>query len=96
MRIPTLTKRPDEMYPVGLHYTSPDLDEGEKLVSATVEVKPSGGSLQLSGLPVIEPDIVSQFIYGGTDGEEYYVIFHTLTSVGHNYTDAIFVKVRDY
>lgn len=95
MSIPTLTKRPDESYPVGFKYISPDLEEGEKLVSATTEIIPAG-SLAVSGLPVIEPDVVSQVIYGGVDGEEYHVKFKTVTSVGHVYEDAIFVKVREF
>ncbi|MFC1709500.1 hypothetical protein ACFL2J_05570 [Candidatus Omnitrophota bacterium] len=95
MRIPELTKRPNEMFAIGLQYVSPDLGEGEEVVSCLVSISPDEPSgLQKSGSPVIEVDRVSQIVYSGEDGREYYVTFKTATSGGNVYEDFIFIKVR--
>jgi hypothetical protein len=95
MRIPQVTKKPNEMFPVGLKYTTPDLDEGESIVGCEVTITPNEqGGLRASGSPVIDTPIASQMIYSGLDGHEYYVNFKVTTSGGHVYQDSIFVKVR--
>lgn len=97
MRIPELTKRPNEAFAIGLKYVSPDLGEGASVVSATCAITPDvTDGLKRSGNVVIEPDTVSQMVYGGKDGQEYYAKFTVVTSGGHTYEDAIFVKVRDF
>lgn len=96
MRIPELTKRPAEMFSVGLRYQSPDLDEGGRIVAAIVNIIPNeAAGLKKTGNVVIENDTVSQMVYDGEDGHEYYVEFKVTTSGGHVYEDAIFVKVRE-
>jgi len=95
-RIPEITKSPNETYPVGFKYLTPDIDEGAYLVSCVVSIEPSEvGGLALSGNAVIEPDIVSQMITGGEAGVDYKVFFKTTTSGGHIYEDCITVKVRE-
>ena len=95
MIFPEITKKPDEMFSVGLRYVTPDLAEGGEIQSAEVEIIPDQpGGLKKSGTVVIEEDTVSQVIYGGQDGKEYYVKFRVGTSGGHIYEDAIFIKVR--
>ena len=95
-KTPTLQKTPSEQFAVGLKYESPDLDEGQRIVSCTVTITPTEASgLEVDGNPVIETDIVSQMIKGGVDGNDYYVKFTTVTSVGHVYEDSIFVRVRE-
>jgi len=95
-KVPTLQKAPAEQFAIGLKYESPDLDEGQRIVSCTVSISPSGaGALEVDGGPVIETDIVSQMIKGGTHGEDYYVKFLSVTSIGHIYEDSIFVRVRN-
>lgn len=96
MKVPVLTKRPSEQFAVGLRYESPDLEEGSRVVSCSVTIDPvEAGGLEKEGNPVIEQDIASQMIKGGVDGHEYYVVFDVVTSIGHIYQDAIFVKVRN-
>jgi len=93
---PELTKRPDEMYPVGIKLVSPDLEQGETIQSCTVTITPDeAGGLKTSGSVVIDQDTVEQVIYGGIAGSEYRVYFETITSGGHVYEDMIFVKVRN-
>jgi hypothetical protein len=95
MRVPELIKRPNEMYAVGLRYTAPDLEEDESIISCTVTISPGeAGGLKKSGLAVIDENVVSQIVYDGVDGNDYYVTFVTTTSAGHVYEDSIFVKVR--
>ena len=95
MRTAVLVKSPEEMFAVGLEYISPDLDEGEELVSCEVTITPDeAAGLKKQGNLVIEPTIASQMIYGGEVDREYYVHFKTTTSVNHIYQDSIFVKVR--
>ena len=95
-KVATLQKSPAEQFAVGIKYVSPDLDEGQRIVSCTVEITPTVvGGLEKDGTPVIETDIVSQMIKGGVDGSDYYVKFLSVTSVGHVYEDSIFVRVRN-
>ncbi len=91
-----VTKRPDEIFSIGLKYISPDLEEGESISSASVSVSPDNPSgVQAVGNAVIEQDNVAQLISSGVDGSEYYVNFTVTTSGGHIYKDSIFVKVRE-
>lgn len=95
MRIPRLIKRPDEGFAVGLKYVTPDLEEGEELQSADVAISPvETGGLEKYGNVVIEPDTVSQYIKGGVNGHEYYVLFTVITTGGQKYQDAVYVMVR--
>ncbi len=95
-KVPTLQKAPAEQFAVGLKYESPDLDEGQRIVSCTVTIQPvETGGLEVDGSPVIEHDIVSQMIKGGVHGSDYYVKFLSVTSIGHIYEDSIFVRVRN-
>ena len=95
-KVPTLQKAPAERFAIGLKYESPDLDEGQRVVSCSVEITPTeAGGLVTEGSPVIETDIVSQMVSGGLHGSEYYVKFLSVTSIGHIYEDSIFVRVRD-
>ena len=97
MRIPEVSKQPSEVFSVGLKYVSPDLDEGGRLLSADVSVRPTEiGGLAKVGNVVIEPDTASQMVSGGVDGHEYYVTFKVVTSGGHTYEDEIFIKVREH
>lgn len=92
-----VTKRPDETYPVGLIYTSPDIEEGETCVSCVVEIDPvESGGLSAVFDPVVEDDRVSQMLTAGLDGHEYKVKFKTTTSGGHTYEDFVLVLVRDF
>ena len=96
MKIPEVSKRPNEMFSVGLQYITPDLEEGASLASAIVTITPDEvGGLKKSGNVVIEPTVVSQLVYGGIVNKEYYVIFKVTTTGGHVYEDSIFVKIRD-
>jgi hypothetical protein len=95
MRIPEIVKKPDEKFPIGFKYISPDLEEGATIASCTVTISPSEvGGLAVDGNPVVEADKVSQTVQAGKDGSEYYVTFKVTTSGGHIYEDKIFVKVR--
>jgi len=95
MRIPQVTKKPDEMFAIGLKYVTPDLEEGQSILECEVSIKPDEiGGLKKSGQPVIDTPIVSQVVYGGLDKKEYYASFKVVTSGGHIYEDTIFVKVR--
>lgn len=94
-KIPQLTKRPNEMFAVGLRYSAPDLEENSSIVLAEVSITPTElNGLKKQGNVVIEADRVSQMIYDGIDGKEYYVKFKVTTSIGHVYEDSVFVKVR--
>ena len=96
MRMPSLVKKPEEMFSIGLKYISPDLEEGMYLTDATVTITPDEvGGLKKEGNAVIEPDIVSQMIKEGIVGKEYFVDFVVTTSGGHIYKDTIFVKIRN-
>jgi len=92
--IPELTKSPNEKFAVGLKYISPDLSAGATLLSCTVTLSPDDGTMKTSGSPEISSPNVSQVIYDGTDGSNYYVIFKTTTSEGNIFEDSIFIKVR--
>lgn len=96
MRVAQLTKRPNEMFPVGLKYETPDLEEGSYVVSTVVTIKPDDASgLKTSGSPELDGDEVRQVIYDGENGKNYDVIFTTTTSEGNIFEDRIFIKVRE-
>ena len=96
MKMPIIIKRTSEQFAIGLKYEAPDIEEGARITSASVSISPSEiGGLEKDGSPVVEADTVSQMIKGGANGHEYYVKFTTVTSIGHIYEDAVFVKVRD-
>lgn len=95
-RVPEITKSPNETYPVGFKYLTPDIEEGAYIAGCVVTITPDEtGGLKTSGNVVLEPEIVSQMITGGNNGEDYKVFFKTTTSGGHIYEDCITVKVRD-
>ena len=95
-RLLSIVKKPNEKYAVGLKYQAPDLEEGQSISSVSVSITPTTGvtPLIVDGSPSIDGDTVSQVIKAGVNGENYYVIFTTTTSIGHIYEDRIFVKVR--
>lgn len=96
-RIPTLLKRSEEKYAIGLQYITPDLEEGEYISLSECTISPSEvGGLAKVGAVVVENDQVSQFIEAGVMGNDYYVKFKTTTSGGNVYEDSIFVKVREH
>ena len=94
MIIPELVKSPNEKYAVGLEYIAPDLEDGATITAVVCTLSPDDGTLKKSGVPVIDSAQVSQVIYDGTDGTNYYVIFKTTTSEGNIFEDSIFIKVR--
>ena len=93
-----VTKRPDEIFPVGLRYSTPDLDEDETISSLMLEITSDDEEtpiLVVDGSPTIEfGTTVKQTIKLGTADVEYKVIFTATTSAGYVYEDFIYVKVR--
>jgi len=100
MDIPVVQKAVSEVFPVGLIYTEPDLDESETIESATVTVLPATG-LTIGAVTVsttINPsDTISAFVSGGAVGIEYTILFKVLTSGGKTFNnpnrDAVKVSV---
>lgn len=96
MSVATLKKRPVERFPIGFRFSEPELADGETLVSAIVTITPvEVGGLQKLGNPVIDDDTVSQVVYSGLDGKDYYVKFVVTTSVGNIFEGTILVFVRE-
>ena len=96
MSMATIRKSPNEEFSIGLKFVSPDLDEGETIVSVTTAVAPSG--LSLFGSPSINgegSDTVSQVVSGGVDGTDYIVTFTAVTSQAHTFEGCILVQVRE-
>lgn len=95
-RIAVLKKRPDEEYSIGLKFITPDLEDADVIISAVVKVIPDiPGELVAIGAPVIDEDVVSQYIRGGLHGKDYYVNFKVTTTQGYVFEDYIFVNVRE-
>ena len=91
-----LTKRPNEKFPIGLIYESPDLDEGASIISCTITISPTvSEGLKVSGSPLIDGNEVSQVVYAGEAGVNYNIVFKVTTSEGNVFEDAVYVKVRE-
>lgn len=97
LKTPVIKKRSNERFPIGFKFHTPDLEEGESIISAVALVSPTEvGGLEAVGSPTIESgDTVSQAVEGGIDGHDYYVRFTVTTSLNNVYEDSIFVSVRD-
>ena len=94
-RIAVLKKRPDEEFSIGLKFITPDLEDADVIISAVVNIVPDvPGELVAIGAPIIDVDVVSQYIRGGIHGQDYYVEFKVTTTQGYVFQDAILVKVR--
>ena len=95
MSIPQIIKKPNEEYPIGLIYETPDVETSEtcQVCIVSIDLSETDG-LKVDGDPVVQSDRVSQVIKGGVDGHDYWVTFKTTTSVGNIYEDKIFVMVR--
>jgi hypothetical protein len=98
LRIPEVTKHPNEKFAIGLKYIPPDLDldAAESISSCAVAISPSvAGGLAVVGNVVIDDDTVSQMVKDGVNDVEYYVTFLTTLSTGSIYEDKILVKIRN-
>jgi len=96
MIVPQLIKKPNEQYPIGLIYETPDIEGSETCSACEILISPSEtGGLEVEGDPVVQSDRVSQEIKGGIDGHDYWVTFKTTTSIGNIYEDKIFIMVRE-
>ena len=96
MSVATLKKRPSERFPIGFKFSTPELADGETIVSAVITITPvESGGLSKLGSAVIDTDTVTQVVEGGIDGNDYYVTYIVTTSVGNIFEGTILVFVRE-
>ena len=96
MSVATIKKRPVERFPIGFSFTTPELADGETIVSAVTSISPSeAGGLEKLGDPVISDNQVTQVVDSGLDAHDYYVKFVVTTSVGNIFEGTILVFVRE-
>lgn len=86
------TKKEHEKYPLGFSYQSPDLAQGETIVSAECTI--SKNDIDLVGEPIISGNTVIQVIENGTPGKTGTLVFKVTTSAGYVFVDEIVITVE--
>lgn len=96
MIVEEIFKTSNEKFAIGFTYICPDLEEDQTITNVVVTITPSEtDGLEKVGDVVIDGNEVSQVIQSGIDGNDYYVVFKTTTSIAHVYEDALIVKIRN-
>ncbi len=84
-------------FPVGLEYSSPDLEAGHTITAVETTVSPTGLTLGTPTIDVVN-HIVEVLVSNGTAGITYTVQFKVTTSAGniykHPHRDIVKVKVK--
>lgn len=92
----SVTKKPNEKFPVGFSYSAPDLDSGATITACVVSILTldEDDSLLTSGSPIINGAEAAQVVYGGKENFDYILTFKVTTSEDNIYEDRLTVKVR--
>lgn len=84
-----LEKSVNGKYPIGLRYTTPDLDSAEKINAVIATITPSGGDPELETVGSVSIDSdgkeFSWIVQLGVAGTEYTVQFQVTTDAGKIY-----------